>query len=314
MDRTHNAGFTLLELSIVLVIIGLIVGGALVGKDLIDAAAIRAEISQIEKYNTAVNTFRVKYDALPGDMNANTAAAFGFAPRGQYAGEGDGNGILEGITANGPGQDGPVWETGGETTMFWSDLTYANGTNVNLIEGSYSAASETIPVASITGTLLDAYFPAAKIGMGNYIYVYNDYHNRLNYYALAVPGAACGAPDCIRNGDTATYPGITAAQAFAIDSKIDDGLPQWGRVLTQLVNNWGIVCPKGGPPGSFGASGGDWENCSPTTAATAGSSVTCYDNGGIAVAAQHYSTEINGGTGVNLRCRFSLGVTRGARH
>ena len=50
-----KSGFTLVELSIVLVIIGLIIGGVVVGRDLIDAATIRAQISQIEKYNTAVN-------------------------------------------------------------------------------------------------------------------------------------------------------------------------------------------------------------------------------------------------------------------
>src|SRR3982751_930235 len=80
-------GFTLIELSIVLVIIGLIVGGVLVGQDLIRAAEVRATISQIEKYNTAVNTFRGKYNALPGDLNASTATAFGFLARGANAGQ-----------------------------------------------------------------------------------------------------------------------------------------------------------------------------------------------------------------------------------
>lgn len=59
-------GFTLIELSIVLVIIGLIVGGMLVGQDLINAAKVRAEFSQMEKLDAAVNTFRLKYNALPG--------------------------------------------------------------------------------------------------------------------------------------------------------------------------------------------------------------------------------------------------------
>ena len=73
--KQTDSGFTLIELSIVLVIIGLIVGGVLVGQDLIRAAYIRAQISQIEKFNTAVNTFYGKYQALPGDMNATTASA-----------------------------------------------------------------------------------------------------------------------------------------------------------------------------------------------------------------------------------------------
>jgi prepilin-type N-terminal cleavage/methylation domain-containing protein len=56
-----SGGFTLIELSIVLVIIALIVGGVLVGKDLISAAYVRAQITQIERFNTAVNTFYGKY-------------------------------------------------------------------------------------------------------------------------------------------------------------------------------------------------------------------------------------------------------------
>ena len=77
----HRGGFTLIELSIVLVIIGLLAGGVLVGRDLIAAAALRSQITQIEKYNAAANTFRAKYGFLPGDLPANQAAALGFATR-----------------------------------------------------------------------------------------------------------------------------------------------------------------------------------------------------------------------------------------
>src|SRR5579871_3923101 len=96
MTKAYS-GFTLIELSIVLVIIGLIVGGILTGRDLIDAAAQRAQIAQIEKYNTAVNTFRIKYGYLPGDIPDPYASNFGFQARGSVSGEGDGNGIIEGI-------------------------------------------------------------------------------------------------------------------------------------------------------------------------------------------------------------------------
>jgi prepilin-type N-terminal cleavage/methylation domain-containing protein len=97
MPKASQQGFTLIELSIVLVIIGLIVGGVLVGQDLIRAAAVRGQISQIEKYQTAVNTFRTKYDGLPGDLS--NAANFGFQPRGSCPGQGDGNGVLMGVYA-----------------------------------------------------------------------------------------------------------------------------------------------------------------------------------------------------------------------
>src|SRR5215475_14851525 len=95
-------GFTLVELSIVLVIIGLIVGGVLVGQDMIKAAELRSTISQIEKYNTAVNTFRDKYRYIPGDINQTHAVNVGLYNRtaNVNAGNGDGNGLLESCGAN----------------------------------------------------------------------------------------------------------------------------------------------------------------------------------------------------------------------
>jgi prepilin-type N-terminal cleavage/methylation domain-containing protein len=77
-EAANESGFALIELSIVLVI----VGGVLVGQDLIRAAEVQAQIIQIEQFNTATNTFYGKYDALPGDLNASVAATFAFTPRG----------------------------------------------------------------------------------------------------------------------------------------------------------------------------------------------------------------------------------------
>ena len=68
MTTAHRTlAFTLVELSIVLVIIGLIIGGVMVGQDLINAAKIRQQITQLEQIETQINTFKVKYNCLPGD-------------------------------------------------------------------------------------------------------------------------------------------------------------------------------------------------------------------------------------------------------
>ena len=171
----NKNGFTLIELSIVLVIIGLIIGGVLVGQDLINAATIRAQISQIEKYNTAVHTFQLKYGYLPGDIPDPAASAFGFIARGAYAGTGDGNGIIQGIYDSGGGVYGVygTMEQSGETTVFWRDLSKAS-----LIDGNFSTAitSSYPTVATVTPTSspsFDAFVPRAKIGNGNYIYVWS---------------------------------------------------------------------------------------------------------------------------------------------
>jgi prepilin-type N-terminal cleavage/methylation domain-containing protein len=70
---THEAnGFTLVEIAIVLVVIGLLVGAILVGRDLIHAAELRSVLSDVEKFKTAANTFRLKYNCLPGDCTNAT--------------------------------------------------------------------------------------------------------------------------------------------------------------------------------------------------------------------------------------------------
>ena len=78
-------GFTIIELSIVLVIIGLLAGGILLGRDLIEAARIRAQGSQIESYEMAINTFRLKYNMLPGDLTSTQASMLGFQRAAQPA-------------------------------------------------------------------------------------------------------------------------------------------------------------------------------------------------------------------------------------
>ncbi|MFM7859741.1 MAG: type II secretion system protein, partial [Flammeovirgaceae bacterium] len=67
-----NKGFTLAEISIVIMIIGLLVSGILVGQDMIRAAEMRSILTEKDKIVTKVNLFRNKYLALPGDMSNAT--------------------------------------------------------------------------------------------------------------------------------------------------------------------------------------------------------------------------------------------------
>jgi len=67
MTTSLKSAFTLIELSIVIVIIGLLAGGVLVGKDLIAYAEMRRFISDYQEYESAYNTFKLKYNCIPGD-------------------------------------------------------------------------------------------------------------------------------------------------------------------------------------------------------------------------------------------------------
>ncbi|MEK6747208.1 MAG: prepilin-type N-terminal cleavage/methylation domain-containing protein [Pseudomonadota bacterium] len=98
MPLQTRHGFTLIELSIVLVIIGLVVGGVLVGRDLIKAAEIRAAASQLQQFETSYNAFRLKYNCIIGDC-PNATDFFGMnyivagnCPPSGGAGNGNGNG------------------------------------------------------------------------------------------------------------------------------------------------------------------------------------------------------------------------------
>lgn len=68
--------FTLVELSIVIVIIGLVVAGVTAGKSLVKSARLRNIITTAQSYNTAITTFKLQYNALPGDIS-NASALWG---------------------------------------------------------------------------------------------------------------------------------------------------------------------------------------------------------------------------------------------
>lgn len=218
-------GFTLIELSIVLVIIGLIVGGVLVGRDLIRAAAIRAEVSQFEKYITSVHTFRTKYDCIPGDCIHATRFLGTTAPNGNTVYNGNGDGFVN--IANQVNDTAPYSAPSEEYLNFFPHLGLAN-----LVEGTYSniaSATAAFPTnmpldkigrAGIIGTSLEP-ITASGSGFG--------YTGSKNEWMLFYPAAykmTSGNVYYLTGGGNVLTPG----EAYQIDAKIDDRIPGRGRV------------------------------------------------------------------------------------
>ena len=67
-----QAGFSLVELSVVLLIIALLVAGIVAGKDIIRDSELKSMITQVNQVKTATNAFKLLYNRLPGDMENAT--------------------------------------------------------------------------------------------------------------------------------------------------------------------------------------------------------------------------------------------------
>lgn len=215
--QQSQQGFTLVELAIVLVIIGLIIGGVLVGQDMIKSAQIRATVAQWEGYNSATNTFRDKFAAVPGDISQTRAVQFGLYDRTAVAaaGNGDTNGLLQACAATAAA--GLL--AGCETLLFWRDLN-----TMNLVEGWFQTATEDLGNggAAITAEEINAFFPEAKLGRGNYWTVFSA--EGRNWFELA------GITDVSAAGVYTLTTSLSPFEAYNIDRKADDSRPLTGGV------------------------------------------------------------------------------------
>ncbi len=245
MQSPRKTGFTLIELSIVLVIIGLIVGGVLVGRDLIKSAEARAQISQITAFTTATATFRGKYDYLPGDITVPLATQFGLYVDSNCIGAGgafvcmNGDGYIDGI-AGGCSQltiavsegiipAACVLDTIGENSIFFKHLT-----DTGLLPGSVTGLTG---AASLTFNVGVQYLPL-KTGRGGVVAASCFYIGDGLCYFL---GAGTVAGQSHYLNANATQGAITPAVAQMIDAKMDDGLPTSGTVQAAFVySTWGV--------------------------------------------------------------------------
>ncbi|HEU5048029.1 MAG TPA: prepilin-type N-terminal cleavage/methylation domain-containing protein [Rickettsiales bacterium] len=237
MKNRHLQGFTLVELSITLVIIGALIGSVLYGQSLLDASKLQTVMTDVDSYITAASNFRQTYQALPGDFSAATTV-WGTDSVGCPAGGGTSG------TCNGNG-DGTIYNTNSagqaqETFLFWQHLRLAGMFTQNLSNQSGSGGvndaviGKNVPAGSIKGTGFSVtWFGSIASGNGSYFTPTNP-----TYYGniISLGGMHQSISGTIQYTITQA-PILTPTQASQIDTKMDDGLPAYGKVLAYKKNS-----------------------------------------------------------------------------
>lgn len=221
-SKRRSSGFTLVELSIVIVIIGLIVAGVVGGQSLVQQSRLRAIVSEQQQVKVALNAFKLEYDAVPGDFataSSYWSGAVGCSSTG-------GTSALVAADCNGDGNKRILIVAGdtGESYMAWRHLGLAN-----LFPGSF------VPGAVLTGTI-GGNIPASKFSTAGMTLAYDDSSSD----ATAGDGAASGGRDALVNVlifggavslNKANGTVFSVSQVRGIDEKTDDASPITGTLI-----------------------------------------------------------------------------------
>lgn len=225
VSMRKQSGFSLVELSIVLVILGLLVGGVLSGQSLIRAAELRSVSADFSRYQTAVMTFRDKYFALPGDMANATAfwgkdAAICNSQAGVVASPGTCNGDNNSVLGNAGASNPELFRT-------WQHLALSG-----LIEGNFTGVAGPMTARH---AVIGQNVPRARIsqaGFSFYHAIYDNTHTQRYVNASAKNLIEFGRASDISGGHETNVPAIRPEEAWNIDTKMDDGRPALGNVMT----------------------------------------------------------------------------------
>lgn len=227
-NKSNSSGFTLVELSIVIIIIGLLISGVVAGTSLIRQAQLYSVISDMQTYQVAYNTFVSRYGFPPGDLpTAQTIWPTCAADPSLLPCVGNGDGLVSYASLTAPNPNATVNEGG----VAWRELSLAG-----LISAGISpvAAASNKGGASNAPGVIGQYNPLSKVPdaaytmfeAGNAVITGSGWGGAPFPTGLWADGKTnavfIGGPAA---GGSPFYVGaaLLSDDVYSIDSKIDDG-------------------------------------------------------------------------------------------
>lgn len=231
--QRKNNGFTLIELSIVLVIIGLLVGGVLTGRDLIQSARLRNAASTADTIKSKIILFKDMYRQLPGDTN-KMWAIYGTdcaATSGNCNGDNNryiGSGTFRQLTGGGGGDrfEDSCTLHHLKLTGFWDKPTSVTGCGSTLSRTNITNYPDLALKAYGENYFQVAAWTLYQAHMGNAV--------SITLWSDNFSG------DYMFGGE------LTRFEARQIEDKFDDGMPASGKIFTAQNNMTGGYCVNGG--------------------------------------------------------------------
>ena len=225
----RKSAFSLIELSIVLIIIGLLIAGITGGASLIKSSELRSIMTEARGYATAVNGFYTMFGGLPGDFGTPVGSVSSVTTPASGLAVGNNDSKISFCTTG--CVSGTTTATGSEGAIAWQHLKFSGGIDVAPTFAGGATATQS------AGTN----FPASKIKSSGWQFDYDSTTNSSapqNVIVLTQTTTTAATVDVnsLTNGTPIATAAIMAADALAVDSKIDDGFSNTGKVRGILTN------------------------------------------------------------------------------